>query len=37
MGGMSIKAAMSDVTNGSYSTAAAQDYDVNAIAVSLAF
>jgi len=37
MGGMSIKAAMSDVSNASYSTAAANDYDVNSIAVSLAF
>jgi outer membrane protein OmpU len=37
MGGMSIKAAMSDVSNASYSTAAANDYDVNTIAVSLAF
>ena len=37
MGGMSIKAAMSDVENASYSTAAANDYDVNTIAVSLAF
>ena len=37
MGGMSIKAAMSDVENASYSTAAANDYDVNTVAVSLAF
>jgi len=37
MGGMSIKAAMSDASNASYSTAAANDYDVNTIAVSLAF
>ena len=37
MGGMSIKAAMSDVSNASYSTAAANDYDVNTLAVSLAF
>jgi outer membrane protein OmpU len=37
MGGMSIKAAMSDVENASYSTAAANDYDVNTIALSLAF
>ena len=37
MGGMSIKAAMSDVDNANYSTAAANDYDVNTLAVSLAF
>ena len=37
MGGMSIKAAMSDVENANYSTAAKSDYDVNTIAVSLAF
>ena len=37
MGGATVKAAMSDVTNGSYSTAAANDYDVNTIALSLAF
>ena len=37
MGGMSVKAAMSDVSNASYSTSATNDYDVNTIAVSLAF
>ena len=37
MGGMSIKAAMSDVENANYSTAAKSAYDVNTIAVSLAF
>jgi len=37
MGGMSIKAAMSDVSNANYSTTAVNDYDVNTIAVSLAF
>jgi outer membrane protein OmpU len=37
MGGMSIKAAMSDIENQNYSTAAVADYDVNTIAVSLAF
>ena len=37
MGGMSIKAAMSDVDNANYSTGTANDYDVNSIAVSLAF
>lgn len=37
MGGMSIKAAMSSVDNASYSATAANDYDVNTIALSLAF
>jgi len=37
VGGASFKLARSDVSNGSYSTAAAQDYDVNSIMLSLAF
>jgi len=37
MGGATIKAAMSDVDNGSYSTTAQNDYDVKTIALSLAF
>jgi hypothetical protein len=37
MGGASFKIARSDVSNGSYSTAAANDYDVNTIMLSLAF
>jgi outer membrane protein OmpU len=37
MGGMSIKFAMSDISNASYSTATKHDYDVNSLAISLAF
>ena len=37
MGGATIKLARSDVENAQYSTAAKQDYDVNLIALSLAF
>ena len=37
MGGMTLKAAMSDASNASYSTAAANDYEVNSIAIALAF
>ena len=37
MGGATFKIARSDVSNASYSTAVANDYDVNVIAMSLAF
>jgi outer membrane protein OmpU len=37
MGGATVKIARSEITNGSYSTAATQDYDVNVVALSLAF
>jgi outer membrane protein OmpU len=37
MGGATFKIARSEVTNGSYSTAANQDYDVNVVGLSLAF
>jgi hypothetical protein len=37
MGGATLKVARSSVDNGSYSTATTQDYDVNVIALSLAF
>jgi len=37
MGGASFKIARTDVDNASYSTAAANDYDVNTVALSMAF
>jgi outer membrane protein OmpU len=37
MGGASFKIARSDVSNGSYSTSTANDYDVNTVMLSLAF
>ena len=37
MGGATVKVARSSVENGSYATAAKNDYDVNTIALSLAF
>jgi len=37
MGGMTLKAAMSDASNANYSTAAKNDYEVNSIAIALAF
>ena len=37
MGGMSLKVAMTDVSNGNYSTAAGKDYDVTSMALTLAF